>query len=94
MDLVYACSFAEPSANFCSTFLFATIIQGAKAGIAVGVVVAALLLIGGGAFFFVKKRKAKTAASAAHLPNYNEAHGVPAGATPAQVAAMGEKPRL
>lgn len=71
------------------------LLQGAKAGIAVGVVVAALLLIGGGAFFFVKKRKAaKQAASNAHLPNYNDVHGVPTNTTPAQVAAMGEKPRV
>lgn len=75
--------------------VLSTISQGAKAGIAVGVIVAALLLIGGGAFFFVKKRKAaKQAASNAHLPNYNEAHGVPAGASPAQVASMEEKPRI
>lgn len=69
--------------------------QGAKAGIAVGVIVAALLLIGGGAFFFIKKRRAakQAAASNARLPDYTEAHGAPASPTSAQVL-MGEKPRI
>lgn len=90
---MFALSAIQKGANLISIPLF---VQGAKAGIAVGVIVAALLLIGGGAFFFLKKRKAakQTAASAGHLPNYNEAHGAPAGATPAEVAAMGEKPRI
>lgn len=71
------------------------ILQGAKAGIAVGTIVGALLVLGGGFFFYKKRTAAKQqAASNAHLPNYDEAHGVPAGATPAQVAAMGEKPRV